>query len=202
MDKLFQAILEAADSASPPLLLLAAFASGLIETVFPPFPSEGVLIAVAFAAARNGSSPIPVALAAALGSFTSLYGLYLLGRSHLQADIRKWLTRLHSDADVWTRNYYQRWGYLTVLISRFLPGIRGPITLLAGIYGLKRWPMAMVLLTGCLVWNAIIVTIGAEAGRRWDGSSGGLVWIGVGVAGCLLGLWLVGVVLTRRVRRG
>lgn len=202
MANLIQTLPEAAAALPPPLLLAAAFASGLIETIFPPFPSEGVLVAVAFTAAHTGSSPIPVALAAALGSFTSLYGLYLLGRSQLQAAIRRWLTRLHADADTWTRDYYGRWGYLTVLISRFLPGIRGPITLLAGIYGLKRAPTAMVLLVGCMIWNAIIVMIGAEAGRQWDGSSGGLAWIGMGVAGCLVGLWLVGLMLARRIRRG
>jgi membrane protein DedA with SNARE-associated domain len=57
------------------------------------------------------------------------------------------------------------------------------------------------LLTGCLIWNTLVVFLGYRTGRGWDGSTGGLVWAGAGLAGATLLLWALGAGLYRILKR-
>jgi membrane protein DedA with SNARE-associated domain len=183
----------------PPLpLLFLAFAAGVIETVFPPFPSDSLLIALSFTAARGTTHPAALALAAALGSFLSLYVLYLGGRGRLRGTVRRWIDRLRLGTDARLADWFDRWGYLTILVSRFLPGVRAPITFLAGTYGLKPAPMAAALAASCLLWNSAVVLVGWIAGRQWDGSATGLGWMALGIGAWVIAAWLGGLWVVRR----
>ncbi|HEX7878152.1 MAG TPA: VTT domain-containing protein [Candidatus Eisenbacteria bacterium] len=198
MDELLHRLSAWAATLSPVLLLLVAFAAGVIETIFPPFPSDSLLIALSFTAARGTTHPVALAVSAALGSFLSLYLLYLAGRSRLEGPVRRLIARLHLDTEARLSGWFARWGYLTILASRFLPGIRGPITFLAGTYGLRPARMAAALLASCLLWNAAVVLVGWVAGRNWDGSAGGLGWIGLAIAVWVSVAWLGGAWALRR----
>jgi len=204
MDDLLHRLTAWAATLTPVPLLLVAFAAGVIETVFPPFPSDSLLIAVSFTAARGTTHPAALALAAALGSFLSLYLLYLGGRGRLSATVRRWIDNLRLGTDARLAGWFDRWGYLTILVSRFLPGIRAPITFLAGTYGLKPTPMAAALAASCVLWNSAVVLVGWIAGRNWDGSAGGLGWMTLAIAGWVIAAWLGGAWVVRREtqRRG
>jgi len=190
------------DRLSEPLLLLVAALAGVIETVFPPFPSEGLLLLVAFTAARKGMSPVLLVAVATLGSFVSLYGLYLLGRGPLRdrvgRRVRRWSRSLSDGMD----RFFRAHGIVTVLLSRFLPAVRGPVTFLAGVYGLKRLPTAIALFAGCAAWNLIVILIGGRAGAAWDGTSGGLVRVGFLTAGAVALLWGLGLLIRSLLARG
>lgn len=192
MDELTGRLQEFLTTAPTSLVLLAALLSGVIETVFPPFPSEGLLLMASFTGARRDVSPWALITVSAVGSFLSLYALYLLGRGHFRDAVRKRLKRWIGRAEGTVRDFFGRWGYGAVLVSRFLPGIRGPLTFLAGVYGLNKAPVAAALLTGCFAWNSLVVFLGYRTGRGWDGSSGGLLWAGVGLAGATILLWGIG----------
>jgi membrane protein DedA with SNARE-associated domain len=174
----------------PPLAVIAtAAAAGFIETVFPPFPSETVLLVASFTAARQSTPPLTMILAAALGSFVSLYLLYWAGRGPLRNMVQKKIRKASSRTDDLASRLYTRWGYGVLLISRFLPAVRGPIAFMAGVYGLPPWRTAGVLLAACLIWYSLIVFIGMKAGEGWDGSAENLPAIAGGVIVAMLILW-------------
>jgi membrane protein DedA with SNARE-associated domain len=198
MDDLLHALTAWAAGLPPLPLLLLAFAAGVIETIFPPFPSDSLLIALSFTAARGTTHPAALALSAALGSFLSLYLLYLGGRGRASGSVRRWIDRLHLGTDARLAGWFERWGYLTILVSRFLPGVRAPITFLAGTYGLKPTPMAASLAVSCLLWNAAVVTVGWFAGRNWDGTFAGLGTIVLVILVWIVVAWLAGVWVVRR----
>ncbi len=201
MDDLLHRLTAWAATLTPFPLLLLAFAAGVIETIFPPFPSDSLLIALSFTAARGTTHPAALALSAALGSFLSLYLLYLGGRGRLSASVRRWIDRLRLGTDARLAGWFERRGYLTILVSRFLPGVRAPITFLAGTYGLKPAPMAAALAASCVLWNSAVVLVGWIAGRKWDGSAGGLLWIILAVVAWVIAAWFGGAWVMRRGAR-
>jgi membrane protein DedA with SNARE-associated domain len=189
-------------AASPAGVVAVAGLTGVVEAVFPPFPSEAVLMLAAFTAARRGLHPPIVIAAAALGSAASLYVLYLAGRGPLRGFVRGRLRKWSAPADDQVDRFFARWGYGALFVSRFLPAVRGPLTFLAGTYGLKPAPAAAVLLIGCVIWNTLVVLIGWRAGERWDGSGSGLLGAGLLLALATAGLWGLGLLVRWGMERG
>lgn len=200
MDDLLRQLTQWAAGLSPLPLLLLAFGAGVIETIFPPFPSDTLLVALSFTAARGPTSPLFLILSATMGSFLSLYLLYVVGRGRLKGRARRWIDRLRLGTDRHLDDWFSRRGYRTILVSRFLPGVRAPITFLAGAYGLKPAPMALALATSCLLWNSLVVMIGFGVGRRWNGTVSGLCLGALGLAAAMAVVWLIGVLGMRWMR--
>lgn len=159
------------------------------------------MIALAFAGARQELHPLWLIGTGTVGSYLSLYLLYLAGRGPLRDRVRRWVNRGPGSLDRKIGGFYERWGYLVLLASRFLTGIRGPLTFLAGVYGLTPGRTALALLPACLAWNALVVAVGYGAGRYWDGTAGGLALVGLGLALSLVVVWLVGFGLIRLFSR-
>jgi membrane-associated protein len=185
----------------PPLLVAVAFGAAFLETFFPPLPSETILIATAFAGSRTALPPALLVVAAAGGAFLSLFLLYLSGRGPFRERMRRWAGGRFAGFDRKADHFFRHWGHGTLLVSRFLPGIRGPIAFFAGVYGLRPGPAALALGAGCLLWYALVIGLGWRAGQSWDGTPGGLVGMGLLVGAGLVVLWGLGVLVARLLAR-
>ena len=132
----------------------------LIENVFPPIPSEAVLL---FGGALTVSSTlnIPgVVAAATAGSLAGAVVLYALGRC-LQAARLKALF-----AGRFGRILHLKPEY--VLLCRCVPLLRSIISIPAGFAKMGLPSFLLLTLIGSTVWNAVLVGIGAMLGTAWD----------------------------------
>jgi membrane protein DedA with SNARE-associated domain len=66
-----------------------------------------------------------------------------------------------------TDNWFERYGYEAVFISRFLPGIRTFISLPAGITGMDLKKFVIYTFAGSLPWCFVLGYIGVQLGPRW-----------------------------------
>ena len=164
-DSLLHTLALALDTADPALLLTVATAAATIEPFFPPLPSETILQLCAFSGARVGLSPLLLTGAGSLGSFASLYALYALGRGPLSRPILGFLDRRFPWIGIRAGGLFQRFGYGILFLGRFLPGMRGPLCALAGVYGLRHGPTAVVLGVTSVFWNSMVIGVGYFAGR-------------------------------------
>ena len=147
----------------------------LIENVFPPIPSEAVLL---FGGALTVSSTlnIPgVVAAATAGSLAGAVVLYALGRC-LQAARLKALCAgrfgriLHLKPEYVDRaeKWFQRYQGRAVLLCRCVPLLRSIISIPAGFAKMGLPSFLLLTLIGSTVWNAVLVGIGAMLGTAWD----------------------------------
>ncbi|WP_010120550.1 DedA family protein [Corynebacterium nuruki] len=177
----------------------------LIETVFPPIPSEVVLPLAGFASTEGRMSALAAFLWATAGSVVGAWLLYWLGaavgadRLRAVAD-RMWLTE-GADVDR-ALHWFDRYGEATVLIARVIPGIRSLVSIPAGVH--RMGPVKFTLLTtlGSAVWNAVLIGLGVLLGDNYHRVSdtidnfSTLIYVLVALA-CVAGvIWLV-----RRDRR-
>jgi membrane protein DedA with SNARE-associated domain len=153
---------------------LGVFLMIALENVFPPIPSEVILTFGGFMTTYTDLTVLGVIIAATLGSVVGaviLYWIgYLLNVEKLEKIIDRWghILRVSKEdirkADAW----FDKYGYWTVLFCRMIPLIRSLISIPAGMSGMK-FPMFLLFTTiGTLIWNIILVLVGAAVGESWE----------------------------------
>lgn len=147
----------------------------LIENIFPPIPSEVVLLFGGFSTSKTDMKIWLVIVMATLGSVLGAIILYAIGRVLKTERLKSLLggrfgkiTRLkpeHVDkADRWFKKYEKK----AVLICRCIPVVRSLISIPAGISEMKIAPFLLLTTLGSAVWNTILVYLGAFFGEAWE----------------------------------
>lgn len=145
-----------------------------LENVFPPIPSELIMPLAGFLVTRGEMSFAGVVAAGTLGSILGALPLYYAGKwfglEHLKrwADRHgRWLTVSGADLDR-GKEWFDRYGGITVLLCRLIPGIRSLISIPAGV---ANMPMGLFLLyttAGTAVWSALLAGAGYLLGVNYD----------------------------------
>lgn len=125
----------------------------VLETVFPPIPSE-VIMPVAGVSAASGSLTLGgVIVAGTAGAMAGNLAWYLLARAiginrfrHLIERYGRWLTIAWPDVER-ARAAFGRFGAVIVCTGRLVPTIRSVVSIPAGLLGMR--------LAGFLVWSTI-----------------------------------------------
>ncbi|WP_229118071.1 DedA family protein [Enemella evansiae] len=152
-----------------PLVLVVIAALTIIDSFFPPVPSESIVVALAAIAVTSGQPPLwalflVAAVAAAIGDNIA----YQLGRLLHPGGDRgpRWLrgprmTRTFA----WAAQALERRGAVLILVGRHIPVGRVAVNMTAGAsgYPLRRF-VPLSILAG-LAWSAYAVVIGTLAGR-------------------------------------
>ncbi|MFC4322279.1 DedA family protein [Litchfieldia salsa] len=145
-----------------------------LENVFPPIPSEVILTFSGFMTTKTSLSISGVIIASTIGSIIGAVILYLIGNQlvigRLEKIIDKWgkVLRLKKKdiykADAW----FDKYGPFTVFFCRFIPLIRSLISIPAGMSKMKFGIFIILTTLGTLVWNVVLVYLGASVGSSWE----------------------------------
>ena len=149
---------------------LGIFLLILIENIFPPIPSEAVLLfggALTVTTAMNVPGTI---LAATAGSVLGAIVLYAFGRI-FQAERLKRLfagrfgqiTKLRPEHVEKAESWFRRYQGKAVLICRCIPIVRSLISIPAGFAKMPMPGFLLLTTLGSAVWNTVLVCIGAMA---------------------------------------
>lgn len=152
----------------------------LLETIFPPIPSELVIPFAGFLVAQEELSFAGVLAASTLGSVLGALVLYAVGQRAGDRAVRAFLRRYGyllflSEQDYnHTLQLFERHGAMIVLSGRLLPLARSLISIPAG---MNRMPLGTFLLyttLGSAAWSALLTAAGFLLGENWQMI---LVWV-------------------------
>lgn len=145
-----------------------------LENVFPPIPSEVILTFGGFMTTNSDLTIMGVVVASTLGSVAGaviLYGIGLLiDVERLEKIVDKWghILRL-SRKDIYKADaWFDKYGIWTVFFCRIVPLIRSLISIPAGMANMKFWMFLLFTTAGTLIWNIILVNLGAAVGASWE----------------------------------
>ena len=149
-------------------VLFAAFFITLLENVFPPSPSDSVLIFLGTLVGINVVGFIPLLLVSTLGSLVGFVLMFYLGvfvgHRVLKSPKFPFITyKSIKKPTIWLRKY----GYYVIAINRFLSGTRGVISFIAGMAEMKHVPTISLSGVSALIWNAILIYLGIILGHNW-----------------------------------
>jgi membrane protein DedA with SNARE-associated domain len=177
-------------------------ALALLETVFPPIPSEVVLPLAGFLAQQGRMNVLLVMLTATIGGLLGAYILYYVGHKLGEERAIRWLSKLPLvDREDFEKasGWFHRHGRSAVLFGRLIPGVRSLISLPAGSARMPLGSFTLFTLIGSTVWNALLVSLGMLLGRQYHLVDQYSSWLNYAVYAAVAGvvLWLV----LRRIRR-
>jgi membrane protein DedA with SNARE-associated domain len=164
---MFEDILTNISSFSPIGIYVTLFAFALIENVFPPSPSDIVVVVGGSLVSTGAIDFIPTLLLTTLGSLIGFMILFFIGgtvdRRVVHSGKYKYIP---VDAVEKVEAWFNRYGYNVILINRFLPGTRSVISFFAGMSGLKVKKTIVLATLSALFWNAIMVYLGYVFGNN------------------------------------
>ena len=153
---------------------LGVFLLIAIENIFPPIPSEAVLLFGGFMTTHAELNIILMIMFATLGSVVGAIALYYLGKVFNKERLKKFVSgkigkilRLKTEdidkADKW----FDEKGNKTVFFCRFIPIVRSLISIPAGMSEMPMGKFLIYTISGSAVWNTVLLTIGNKVGENW-----------------------------------
>lgn len=146
-----------------------------IENIFPPIPSEVILLFGGFMTTYSELNIIIMIIFATLGSLIGAIILYYIGRLLNKERLKKIISgrigrilRLkNSDIDK-ADQWFDTKGNKTVFFCRFIPIVRSLISIPAGMSEMPLGKFFLYTTFGSLIWNSTLIVIGALVGEKWE----------------------------------
>ncbi|HCU11528.1 MAG TPA: alkaline phosphatase [Gemmatimonadetes bacterium] len=169
-----------------------------IENIFLPLPSELIMPLAGFETANGRLSLFGVIIAGTIGSVLGALPLYYAGRALGEERPEKWLERYGrwtllrgKDLERATARFSGN-SFVDVIIAQMVPGVRGLISIPAG---LARMNLALFLvanLIGTVVWCTMLALAGRILGANFTRIHqflGPVGWTILGILIAGLGVW-------------
>ena len=149
---------------------LGLFLLMVLESASLPIPSEVILPFAGFLVFRGSMSFAPVVListsAGLVGALVDYYVALKLGRPVVERLFK--LSGAKPEhlgrAEAWLSDK----GSWSILLARFVPGLRSSVSIPAGALRMKLWTFLGMTLIGCLGWSMVLVYLGYSAGSLWQ----------------------------------
>ncbi len=147
----------------------------LIENVFPPIPSEVILLFSGFFSTYTNLSVLYMIVASTLGSFLGAIILYYIGKIFNKERLKKivndrlgkilFLKEKDIDkADEWFDNKENK----SVFFCRFVPIVRSLISIPAGMSEMPMGKFIIYTICGSMIWNTVLICLGYRLGSNWE----------------------------------
>lgn len=153
----------------PPIGLYAAlFIVAYVENIFPPSPSDVLMLFIATLVGIGTIGHVPAIIIATTGSTLGFLTAFLLGRRYG----RRWMDSgrmafLSKGAVAKVDKWFDKYGYWVIVANRFMAGTRAVVSFFAGMSNLRILRTTILCAASALVWNIIVIELGAFLGNNW-----------------------------------
>jgi membrane protein DedA with SNARE-associated domain len=169
-----------------------------IENIFLPLPSELIMPLAGFETASGRLSLTGVILAGTIGSVLGALPLYYAGRALGEQRPEKWVERYGrwtllraKDLERATARFSGN-SFVDVMIAQMVPGVRGLISIPAGVARMNLGLFLLANFIGTLAWCAVLAVAGRLLGANFTRIHQFLGPVGWTILGTLiagLGIW-------------
>ena len=154
---------------------LGVFSLIAIENIFPPIPSEVILLFGGFMTTYSKMNIIGVIIASTLGSLVGAIILYYIGKilnkerlkKIVKGKIGKILRLKEKDIDK-ADEWFDTKGNKTVFFCRFVPILRSLISIPAGMSEMEMPKFLLYTTVGSAIWNSVLTILGSIVGEKWE----------------------------------
>jgi len=164
---MFEDILTKIATFPPFWIYITLFFFAFVENVFPPSPSD-VLLVVGGTLIGTGAISFILALAiATLGSITGFMLMFYIGSTVDKKLIHSGrFKHIPVDSIEKVEKWFRKYGYFIIVANRFMPGTRAVISFFAGMSNLEPKKTTLLCFVSALVWNAIMLYLGFIFGNN------------------------------------
>lgn len=145
-----------------------------IENVFPPIPSELILVFGGFISKSLNLNFLLLVIFATLGSSTGAIILYYAGKKIPLEKMenfleKKWVKRLgFKPGDIKkSLKYFEKYSTFAVFFGRCVPVVRSLISIPAGMQNMSLRKFLIYTTIGSGIWNTLLIYIGRVTQDKW-----------------------------------
>jgi len=145
------------------------FLAALLETIFPPIPSEAVFPLAGYVVLKNEMSIFHIfgvgitgGAGATLGAFIIYFIALKLGRTGLAKYMK--YAKINPDKLTKADKWFQKYGDKSVLLGRLVPGIRELVSIPAGIFRMNPKKFLIFTFIGSCSWSTLLTVLGYYLG--------------------------------------
>ena len=154
---------------SPVGVLALMFFVAYIENIFPPSPSDVLLVFAGTLIGVGTVGFVPSLVISTLGSTLGFITAYALGRYFEQHIVSGRLGRfLPVGAIHQVERLFQRYGYGVIVANRFLAGTRAVVSFFAGMSKMSLPFTTLLCAISATTWNAILLYLGMVFAKNWQ----------------------------------
>lgn len=154
---------------------LGVFLLIAIENIFPPIPSEVVLLFSGFMTTYTELNVVIMIIASTLGSLVGAIVLYYVGKILNKERLKKIVSgkigkilRLKNEDIEKADKWFDTKGNKTVFFCRFIPIVRSLISIPAGMSEMPMLKFLIYTIVGSAIWNTVLLVIGNRVGENWE----------------------------------
>ncbi len=156
------------EQVSPVVVYGALFFVAYIENLFPPSPSDVVIVFGGTLIGLGRITFVGGVFFTTIGSTLGFISMYFVGRwfGHhiLETGKLKFIPR---PAVKRVEGWFQKWGAWIIVVNRFISGTRSVVSFFAGMSELPL-PMTVPLcFVSALAWNSLLIYAGYVLGSNW-----------------------------------
>ncbi len=146
-------------------LYTGVFLAALIETVFPPIPSEAIFPFAGYLVLQNDMAffhVITVGITGGLGATVGGFVIYLIALKLGRAGLYRFAkyVKIKESSIAKAEKWYEKYGDKSVIIGRFIPGIRELVSIPAGILRMRVDKFLIFTFIGSCGWSILLTVIG------------------------------------------
>ncbi|HEX9253499.1 MAG TPA: DedA family protein [Ignavibacteriaceae bacterium] len=166
---MFETILTQISNLTPFWIYLTIFFFAYIENLFPPSPSDIVVVIGGSLVGTGTISFIPLFVSATIGSLAGFLTAFIIGwqfdKKLIHSGKIKFINIQSIDK---VESAFRKWGYYLIVANRFLPGTRAVISFFAGMSRLNVNKTSILSLLSSALWNLILIYLGITFGKNID----------------------------------
>lgn len=156
-------------SLDPLLILFLLFSVAFIENIFPPAPSDVMIVLGGALVGLGHIGFVQTLLFATAGSITGFMLMYKIGDwfgDHILERGKISFIKLSTVHKV--EEWFRKHGYWVIVVNRFLAGTRAVVSFFAGMSEMKFSITVALCAVSALTWNTILVSGGYLLGHNWQ----------------------------------
>lgn len=148
--------------------LFFAFFITYIENVFPPSPSDAILLFLGTFIGIGTVGFVSMLVFSTIGSSLGFMTMFWLGRNVGHKIIESGRFKfINPETIEKPRLWFYKYGYWVIIVNRFLSGTRAVISFIAGLSDLKYLNSVIYCTISSVVWNFIILYLGMSFSENW-----------------------------------
>lgn len=164
---MLESILLYMSNLDPLVIYIILFFFAFIENIFPPSPSDVVVVVGASLIASTSMGFVPVLIITSLGSSLGFMLMYFVGKLSGEKIIRSGKISFITEESLSSTNiWFNKWGYKLIIANRFMPGTRSVISFFAGVYELALIKTFIFATISAFAWNLLIIYAGMLLGNN------------------------------------
>jgi len=158
---MFESILSELSSFPPVWIYITLFLFAFVENVFPPSPSDFVVVVGGSLIATGSIDFIPTLILTSLGTVIGFMVLFYIGSTVDKKVIHAGKFKfIPIDAIDKVEIWFKKYGYGIILANRFMPGTRAVISFFAGLSHLDVKKTIILSTISAFAWNTLILYLG------------------------------------------